>query len=69
MDRHFKPVDPPAVRGTLAGPLAIFDGDLNPRWQPLERRGGMCVRAVDAFRPSRLGEARSFAIFLLQTGV
>jgi hypothetical protein len=32
MDRHFKPVDPPAVRMTLAGPLAIFDGYLNPRW-------------------------------------
>jgi outer membrane receptor protein involved in Fe transport len=32
MDRHFKPVDPPAVRMTLAGPLAIFDGYLGPRW-------------------------------------
>jgi hypothetical protein len=69
MDRHFKPVDPPAVRMTLAGPLAIFEGDLNPRWQPHERRGGMCLRAVDALRPSRLGGTQSFAIFLLQTGV
>lgn len=26
MDRHFKPVDPPAVRVTLTGPLTVFDG-------------------------------------------
>jgi hypothetical protein len=31
MDRHFKPVDPPAVRVTLSGPLTIFDGYLAPR--------------------------------------
>ncbi len=26
MDRHFKPVDPPSVRVTFSGPLAVFDG-------------------------------------------
>lgn len=31
MDRHFKPVDPPAVRLTLSGPLTVFDGYLAPR--------------------------------------
>lgn len=30
MDRHFKPIDPPAVRVTLSGPLTIFDGYLAP---------------------------------------
>lgn len=30
MDRRFKPVDPPAVRMTLAGPLTIFDSYINP---------------------------------------
>jgi hypothetical protein len=30
MDRHFKPVDPPAFRLTLSGPLTIFDGYVAP---------------------------------------
>jgi hypothetical protein len=29
-DRHFKPVDPPAFRVTLSGPLTIFDGPISP---------------------------------------
>lgn len=28
MDRHFKPIDPPAFRVTLSGPLTIFDGPI-----------------------------------------